>query len=128
MHLAVGPDMHGGARDEGAPDPLDREPTPVAARAAGVGDQAVALDHDRPVALGQLDRDVGHAGAGVREAVVAVGDRPAAPGADDELAVDERLVLDPAGEERERAAALPAAGTRCGISCASAPFITSERR
>ena len=30
----------------------------------------------------------------------------AAPGADDELAVDERLAAVPAGEERERAAAL----------------------
>ncbi len=89
-----------------APDALDREPAAEAAGAAGVADEPVALDHDRPVALGQLDRDVRHARAGVGEAVVAVGDRPAAPGADDELAVDERLPRDPAGEEGERAPAL----------------------
>ena len=129
MDLPVGADVDGRVGHERAPDALDREPAAVAAGAARVGDEAVALDHDRPVALGELDRDVRHARARVREPVVPVGDRAAAPRPDDELAVDERLAA--RRVPVKNASVLPpspAAGTRSGISCASAPFITSESR
>ena len=104
-------------------DALDREAAAVASGAAGVGDEPVALDHDRPVGLGDLDRDVRHARARVREAVVPVGDRPAAPRADDELAVDERLASTAPVKNASVLPPSPAAGTRSGTSCASAPFI-----
>ena len=44
VHLAVGADVDGRLRDESAPDPLDREPAAIAAGAARVGNEAVALD------------------------------------------------------------------------------------
>ena len=129
VHLAVRAHLQQRVRHQRPPDALDREAAAEPPRAAGVGHEAVALDQDRPVGLGHLDGDVGHARARVREAVVAVGDGPAAPRPDDQLAVDERLAA-VAGPEK-KASVLPpspAAGTRSGTSWASAPFITSERR
>ena len=99
------------------------------AGAARVGHEPVPLDHDRVLGLGDLDRDVRGEARRVREAVVAVGLRRAAPGADDELVEDEALAVGPLGaEDRERVAALAGGGTRSGSSWASAPLTASRTR
>ena len=109
----VGADDQRRARREAAPDALDREAAAVQAGAARVGHEPVPLDHDRVLGLGDLDRDVRGEARRVREAVVAVRLRRAAPGADDELVEDEALAVGPFGaEDRERVAALARGGAR----------------
>ena len=78
------------------------------AGAARVGHEPVALDDDRELRLGHLDRDVRGEAGRIREPVVAVADGRAAPGADDELVEDEAIAaLGTVGaEDGERVAAL----------------------
>ena len=96
---------------EAAPDALDGEPAAVEAGAAGVGHEPVALDDDRVLLLGHLDGDVRGEARRIREPVVAVRLRRAAPRADDELVEDEAAAAGPVGaEDRERVPALPGRG------------------
>ena len=130
MVLPVGAHLQRRVRHERPPRALDREPAAEQARPAAVGNEPVALDPDRELRLGHLDRDVRRRRRRVAEPVVAVGGRPRAPGADDELEVDERLAVGTARPRRSRASCRPppppARGR--GISCASAPFTASNIR
>ena len=111
-------------------DALDREPAAEAAGAARVGHEAVALDHDRELGLGHLDRDVRPGRARVREPVVAVA-RPAGRPTCRRRARSRRSARRRRRWPVKIASVLPpspAAGTRSGISCASAPFIASKIR
>ena len=98
---------------EAAPVALDREPAAVYACAARVGNEAVPLDHDWILGLGDLDRDVrGHAGRVVSPSLPSASGR-AAPGAEAEL--DSRCTgRPPAGraEDYQRVAALAGGDTR----------------
>ena len=133
VHLPVGAHVERRVRRDAPPDALDREPAAEAARAARVGDEAVALDDDRPLGLGDLDRHVRDRRARVREPVVAVATGPAAPRADDELVVDERLAVD-AGRRTTRASSRPrrpparARGRAARARRSSRPRCGSRRR
>ena len=111
MVLPVGANLEGGGGDERPPAALDRETPAVTARAAAVGDEPVALDHDRELGLGNLDRDVRRGCSRVAQPIIAVCGRSRTPRPDHELEVDERLRLGILSrEDRERVAALPGRG------------------
>ena len=85
-----------------------REPAALAARAARVGYDPVALDSQRQVGLDQLDRLVAEVGEWVRDALEAVEARARAPAADEHLGGAERpavLVVASPGNQRRPALA-----------------------
>ena len=84
------------------------EPAALAAGAARVGYDAVALDPQRQVGLDQLDRLIAEVGERVRDALEAVEARARAPAADEHLGGAERpaiLVVASPGNQRRPALA-----------------------
>src|SRR5439155_19351566 len=97
------------------------EAAAVASGAARVADEAVALDQDRPVRFGDLDRDVRDACARIGETVVPVGNGPTAPRPDDQFAVQERVAVLATREEGERRAYFARSGYARGDQLREGP-------